>query len=219
MRTYGKNFAYKKTVTYQQRQQRCATEWDVRVDVSDGLTAENVINFIKENLSDIQYVLVSGVEKPDLQPTQGCATKEQVGPWNGGANQYGSKEHHVHVALVFQVPKQRSEVLRVVRGPRKMGDEYAAPRNAKFAYAGWIIHHAKPGYKLEGEPCIRYENGNLPMDPFTTEWALKIDALMKKWGSEQMKKRFGGYSDMLRKDKIKERIEALNMQLEDENVE
>ena len=196
-------FAYKKTVTYQQRQSRCATEWDVRVDVSDGLTAENVINFIKENLKDIQYSLVSGIEKPDTPEV---------------SNQYGSKEHHVHVALVFEVPKNRTEVLRVVRGPRKMGDEYAAPRNAKFAYAGWIIHHAKPGFKLEGEPCIRYENGNLPMDPFTTEWALKIDGLMKKWGSEQMKKRFSGYTDLLRKNKIKERIEALNMQLQDEDV-
>lgn len=65
MRTYGKNFQYKKTVTYQQRQSRCATEWDIRIDVSDGLTAENVINFIKENIGDIQYVLVSGVEQPD----------------------------------------------------------------------------------------------------------------------------------------------------------
>ena len=219
MRTYGKNFAYKKTVTYQQRQQRCATEWDVRVDVSDGLTAENVINFIKEQIADVQYVLVSGVEKPDIQPTLGCITKNQAGPWNGGINQYGSKDHHVHVALVVQVPKNRQEILRMVRGPRKMGDEYAAPRNPKFSYAGWIIHHSKPGYKLEGEPGIRYENGDIPMDPFTTEWALKIDAILRKWGSDHMKQRFRGYTDLLRKNKIKKRIEALQMQIQDEDVE
>jgi hypothetical protein len=219
MRTYGKNFAYKKTVTFQQRQSRCATEWDIRIDVSDALTAENVINFIKENINDVQYVLVSGVEAPDIQPTQGCATKTQVGPWNGGANQHGSKELHVHVALVVQVPKNRTEVLRMVRGPRKMGDEYAAPRNNKFSYAGWIIHHAKPGYKREGEPGIRYENGDLPMDPYTTEWALKIDSILRKWGSDAMKQRFSGYTDLLRKNKIKERIEALQMQLEDHDVD
>lgn len=211
MRTYGKNFQYKKTVTYQQRQSRCATEWDIRIDVSDGLTAENVINFIKENIGDIQYVLVSGVEQPDKLASPSGATGKPIAS--------GSEQNHVHVALVVQVPKNRTEILRMVRGPRKMGDEYAAPRNPKFAYVGWIIHHAKPGYKLEGEPNIRYENGDLPMDPYTTEWALKIDAIMKKWGSEQMKKRFSGYSDMLRKNKIKERIEALNMQLEDENIE
>jgi len=203
MRTYGKNFAYKKTVTYQQRQTRCATEWDIRIDVSSGLTAENVINFIKENLGDIQYVLVSGVEKPDLE----------------SAGEHGSKDVHVHIALVVQVPKNRTEVLRMVRGPRKMGDEYAAPRNNKFSYAGWIIHHSKPGFKLDGEPGIRYENGDIPMDPFTTEWALKIDAIMKKWGSDPMKKRFSGYTEMLRKNRIKERIEALQMQIQDEDVE
>lgn len=203
MRTYGKNFAYKKTVTYQQRQTRCATEWDIRIDVSAGLTAENVINFIKENLGDIQYVLVSGVEKPDLE----------------SAGEHGSKDVHVHIALVVQVPKNRTEVLRMVRGPRKMGDEYAAPRNNKFSYAGWIIHHSKPGFKLDGEPGIRYENGDIPMDPFTTEWALKIDAIMKKWGSDPMKKRFSGYTEMLRKNRIKERIEALQMQIQDEDVE
>jgi len=215
MRTYGKNFAYKKTVTYQQRQQRCATEWDIRVDVSEALTAENVINFIKENIGDVQYALVSGVEHPDKQPIQGPATEQQA---EAGHKTYGSVHNHVHVALVVQVPKNRAEILRMVRGPRKMGDEYAAPRNAKFAYAGWVIHHAKPGYKLEGEPNIRYENGDLPMDPYTTEWSLKIDALMKKWGSDQMRKRFSGYNDLLRKNKIKERIEALNMELEDHDV-
>jgi hypothetical protein len=204
MRTYGKNFAYKKTVTYKQRQERCATEWDVRVDVCDALTAENIINFIKENINDVQYVLISGVEKPDTTEVQ---------------NQYGSKNLHVHVALVTVVPKNRSSVLRMVRGPRKISDEYAAPRNAKFSYAGWIIHHAKPGFKLEGEPGIRYENGDLPMDPYTTEWALKIDAIMRKWGSDAMKSRFSGYTDLLRKNKIKERIEALQMQLEDEDID
>lgn len=219
MRTYGKNFAYKKTVTYQQRQTRCATEWDIRIDVSPGLTAENVINFIKENLGDIQYVLVSGVEQPDIQPTQGCATQDQIGPWTGGANKFGSTGNHVHVALVVHVPKNRTEVLRMVRGPRKMGDEYAAPRNNKFSYAGWIVHHSKPGFKLDGEPGVRYENGDLPMDPFTTEWALKIDNIMRKWGSDSMKVRFGGYTELLRKNKIKERIEALQMQIQDEDVE
>lgn len=215
MRTYGKNFAYKRTVTYQQRQTRCATEWDVRIDVSIGLTAENVINFIKENIGDIQYVLVSGVERPDIVSKENNKYNEPTVITSGSV----TSENHVHVALVVQVPKNRTEVLRMVRGPRKMGDEYAAPRNPKFSYAGWIIHHSKPGFKLDGEPGVRYENGDLPMDPFTTEWALKIDAIMRKWGSDSMKNRFSGYTDMLRKNRIKERIEALQMQIQDEDVE
>lgn len=204
MRSYAKNFTFKKTVNYKQRQERVATEWDVRVDVSDALTVENVIGYIKENLDDIGFVLVSGVERPDT---------EEV------ANQYGSKEHHVHVCLVLFVPINRAGALKMVRGPRKMGDEYAMPRNPKYAYAGWVIHHSKPSFKIPGEPLIRYEYGTLPMDPYTTEWALKIDAMMRKWGSPITKNRFGAYTGLLAKNKIKEKIEKLQMSLEDTDVD
>lgn len=211
MRSYAKNFMFKKTVNYKQRQARVATEWDIRLDVSDALTVENIIGFIKEQLDDIGYVLVSGVERPDkLVSPEGIA---------GRPIPSGSNEHHVHLCLVLLVPRQRGDVLKLVRGPRKMGDEYAAPRNPKFAYAGWVIHHTKPSYKLEGEPMIRYEHGTLPMDPFTTEWALKIDALLRKWGSPMTKNRFGAYTGLLAKNKIKEKIELLQMSLEDTDAD
>lgn len=210
MRTYGKNFIFKQTSSYKQRQARVATEWDIRVDVSEALTVENIIGFIKEQLDDIGYVLVSGVERPDTEgPGEFVETK----------NHSGSKEHHVHVCLVLHVPLNRAGVLKLVRGQRKMGDEYAAPRNPKFAYAGWVIHHTKPAYKVEGEPLIRYEHGTLPMDPFTTEWAMKIDALLRKWGSPITKNRFGVYTALLNKNKIKERIEQLQMSLEDTDAD
>ena len=99
-----------------------------------------------------------------------------------------------------------------------MGDEYAAPRNAKFPYAGWVIHHAKPAFKLDGEPDIRFERGDLPMDPFTSDWALKIQGLMKKWGSPAMQQRFKGYMDLLKRNKIQEKIEALQMSLHDQDA-
>lgn len=216
MRTYAKNFMFKKTVNYKQRQARLATEWDIRLDVSDALTVENIIGFVKEQLDDIGYVLVSGVERPDLQKVEGpCNINQNI---LQPTNQYGSKEHHVHLCLVLFVPRQRGDVLKLVRGPRKLGDEYAAPRNPKFAYAGWVIHHSKPSYKLEGEPMIRYEHGTLPMDPFTTEWALKIDGLLRKWGSPMTKNRFGAYTGLLAKNKIKEKIEQLQMSLEDQDA-
>lgn len=205
MRTYGKNFIYKKTVSYQQRQARVATEWDIRLDVSDALTVENIISNIKEQLDDLSFVLVSGVERPD-----------KILP--GITDRNGSKEHHVHLCLVLFVPRQRFDVLKLVRGPRKLGDEYAAPRNAKFPYAGWVIHHAKPAFKLDGEPDIRFERGDLPMDPFTSDWALKIQGVMKKWGTPAMEQRFKGYLDLLRKNKIQEKIEQLQMSLEDNNA-
>ena len=215
MRTYGKNFIYKKTVNYQQRQARLATEWDIRLDVNDALTVENIISNIKEQLDDLSFVLVSGVEFPDKK----VGEEQPNGTvWKKASTGSISSEHHVHLCLVLFVPRQRADVLKLVRGPRKMGDEYCAPRNAKFPYAGWVIHHAKPSYKLDGEPDIRFERGNLPMDPFTSDWALKIKSLMTKWGTPAMEQRFKGYLDLLRKNKIQEKIEQLQMSLEDNNA-
>lgn len=214
MRTYGKDFTFKKTINYKQRQARVATEWDLRIDVNEALTVDNILGFIKEHLDDIGYVLVSGVERPDSKDDQDYVKKE-----NWVKNPGMSDEHHVHVCLVLYVPINRAGALKLVRGQRKLGDEYAAPRNPKFSYAGWVVHHSKPSFKVLGEPLIRYEYGTLPMDPYTTEWALKIDAILKKWGSPGMKNRFGMYSALLSKNKIKEKIEKLQMSLEDTDVD
>lgn len=206
---------FKRTVSYQQRQARVATEWDIRLDVNDVLTPEVIVSNIKEQLDELSYVLVSGVERPDHAYNHDVNSHGQKHHTTKGSV---STEHHVHVCVVLFIPRQRGDVLKLVRGPRKMGDEYAAPRNAKFPYAGWVIHHAKPGFKLDGEPDIRFERGNLPMDPFTSDWALKIQGLMKKWGTPAMKQRFKGYLDLLAKHKIQEKIESLQMQLNDEDV-
>lgn len=211
MRTYGKDFAYKKTVSYKQRQARVATEWDIRLDINDILTPEVIVSNIKESLDEFSFVLVSGVERPDKHVSPSGATGKPIPS--------GSNENHVHVCIVLFVPRQRGDVLKLVRGPRKMGDEYAAPRNAKFPYAGWVIHHAKPTHKLDGEPDVRFERGDLPMDPFTSDWALKIQGIMRKWGSPAMHQRFKGYMDLLKKHKIQEKIEALQMSLEDTDVD
>lgn len=201
MRSYGKNFLYKKATSYKERQTRLATEWDVRVDVSSNFTAEQCIAQIREHLDEYLFVLVSGVERPDITEHP--------------ANQHGSKEHHLHVSIVLLAPLCRMDVLRLVRGPRKRGDEYAAPRNPKFTYAGWVIHHGKPGFKIDGEPLVRFEYGTLPMDALTTDNAMKIKAMLKKWGTDGMAKRFKMYTDLLERDIIKAKIERLQMSLED----
>lgn len=206
---------YKKTVSYQQRQARLATEWDVRLDISDELPLDHILGRVRENLEDYSYVLVSGIERPDTDEWKGTKFDPAV---NRTVNQHASNEHHVHICVVLFVPLQRSDVLKLLRGPRKLGDEYAAPRNAKFTYAGWIIHHGKPGFKIEGEPLVRFEHGTLPMDPFTTDSAMKITGMLKKWGTDGMKQRFKGYTDLLSRDKIKSKIEQLQMQLEDQSA-
>lgn len=212
MRTYGKNFMYKKTVSYKERQERMATEWDVRLDINDALPVEDVLSRVRDASDELLYALVSGVEVPD--------TTDQVPPgYTGSTPKFspsGSHEHHVHLCIVLLAPLKRNDVLKMLRGPRKLGDEYAAPRNPKFTYAGWVIHHGKPMGKLEGEPLVRFEHGTLPMDALTTDNAMKIKMLLRKWGTEGTRSRFKMYNDLLERDVIKRKIEQLQMSLEDQ---
>lgn len=188
MRTYGylhstaggkRPSGHARTELYSKRE---ATEWDVRLDVSTLLTADEIVGNIKAHLDELSYVLVSGVERPDQNDIKPHAA--------------GSTEHHVHLCVVLQRPCKRGEVLQLVRGTRKLGDEYCAPRNARFTYAGWVIHHAKHSFKLDGEPLIRFESGTLPLDPFTEAVATSIRGLLKKWGTPDLEQRFKGYTDI-----------------------
>lgn len=214
MRTYGylhstaggkRKTGWERTQLYSKRE---ATEWDVRLDVNLELTADVIVNNIKEHLDELQYVLVSGVERPD---TMG------PGPFKPNHNGSGSEEHHVHVCVVLHKPSKRGDVLQLLRGTRKLADEYCAPRNPRFAYAGWVIHHGKPGFKIDEEPLIRFEYGTLPMDPFTEDTANKIKSLLKKWSTPEMEARFKGYTDLVTKASIKRKIEQLQMSLEDKS--
>lgn len=207
MRTYGKNWTYKSTATFKQRQVRLATEWDIRLDVGEGLPVEDIINNAKNIKNDVLFVLVSGVESAD----KFCSPNGE----RGKPIPSGSESEHVHLCLVLLEPKNRADVLALLRGKRKVLDEYAAPRNPKFSYAGWVIHHAKLDWKIPGEPGIRFEYGTLPMDPITTDWAVKIHGICKKWGSDVMRKRFKVYLDLVAKNNTMEKIERLMMSMED----
>lgn len=195
MRTYGykhstdggkRKTGWERTELYSKRE---ATEWDVRVDVNALLSPDIVISNIKERLDELSYVLVSGVERPDKII-------------EGVTNKNASTENHMHLCIVLLKPGKRGDVLQLVRGSRKLGDEYCAPRNSRFAYAGWVIHHGKPVFKIDGEPLIRFESGTLPLDPFTEEVGVKIQGLLKKWGTPELKQRFKGYTDILGDEKV-----------------
>ena len=207
MRTYGKNFMYKATVSYKERQERLATEWDVRLDITDALPIQDVLDRARDALDEVLYILVSGIERPDKDSTK-----------DGTHGNHGSDNNHVHMCIVLLAPLKRVDVLKLLRGPRKLGDEYCAPRNPKFTYGGWYIHHAKPGFKLDGEPLVRFEHGTLPMDPVTTDSAMKIKSLQKKWGTPTTAKRFKMYLELLERDVIKRKIEQLQMSLEDHDA-
>lgn len=215
MRTYGKQFVYKKSATFQERANRAATEWDVRLDVSETLTARQIVDNVKAAGTDVSYAFVSGVERPDQHHTDSTNLYgQQIWKTNGSV----SHEHHVHIAIIVESPVNRATILKLLRGPRKLTDEYAVPRNPKFTYAGWIVHHNKPQYKLEGEPTCHYESGDLPMDPYTTDSAAKVERMLKKWGTDAMRQRFEGYTKMVSREAIQQQIERLQMQLEDNSA-
>lgn len=206
---------YKKTVSYAQRQERMATEWDVRLDISVALPVEDVLSRVRDAQDELLYVLVSGIERPDDIPVGTVGESGRI--WKNDCGS-GSKDQHVHLCIVLLAPLKRNDVLKLLRGPRKLGDEYCAPRNPKFTYAGWVIHHSKPGYKLDGEPLVRLEYGTLPMDAVTTDNAMKIRGLLKKWGTDGTRERFRAYTDLLERDVIKRKIEQLQMSLEDQDA-
>lgn len=205
MRTFGylhstnggkRKTGWERTELYSKRE---ATEWDIRLDVNELLTPDVIISNIKERLDELQYVLVSGVEHPDK--TVGPPSSSYTGNTPKGFN-LGSSENHVHLCVVLHKPLKRGDVLQLLRGSRKLADEYCTPRNPRFAYAGWVIHHGKPGFKIDDEPLIRFEFGTLPMDPFTENTANKIKSLLKKWGTPELEERFKGYMDIANDPKI-----------------
>lgn len=212
MRSYSKKFSYKKTAGFQQRSTRTSREWDVRIDVNESINVQDIINNIKRHQDGILYVMVSGIERPDTTSI---------------ANQHGSNEHHVHIAIVLLSEYNRNDVLVMLRGQRKHSDEYCAPRNTKFTYAGWIVHHSKQSYKLDNEPAVRYEYGTLPLDAMTIECARAMKRIFDKFDApDTIKSRFNHYLAMVKQEstqdkinKYMEKIECLRMEMNDKSTE
>lgn len=145
------------------RQDRHSTEWDIRIDCDDAYATE-IVNNLK-NCSIISYCLVSGLEQPDDV-------------------KYGSKDVHVHIAIILEYALRRDQVLGLCRGLQKRTDEYCVPRNRKYTYAGWYLHHTKLDWKIVKDAPIRYERGVLPEDDPTEENIVAIKRLFKKFSMD-----------------------------------
>lgn len=192
MRSYGKNYkvngASKPYTSAKEYRTRESTEWDVRVDCVNGITPETIRDQMQLRVADLVYGLIGGLERPDSTTLTDVAI--------------GSKEDHVHVALVFLTPVCRATALKMCR-ETKVGDEYATPRNKRFTYAGWLAHHTKLEYKVDPEaPKVFYEYGTLPMDSYDEETCWKVVKILRKFATPDIKMRFSSYYDML--DQIKE---------------
>ena len=194
MRTYGKNYkvngASKPYVSAKEYRTRESTEWDVRVDCVNGITAETIRGQMQLRLPELVYGLIGGLENPDLNanPSTGATGTPIVS---------GSKEDHVHIALVFLRPVCRATALKVCR-EFKVGDEYATPRNRKYTYAGWLAHHTKAAWKVDQEASkVFFEYGTLPMDSYDEETCWKVVKILKKFATPDIKMRFSGYYDAI----------------------
>lgn len=155
------------------------------MDVATEAQAQNVVNHILRRKEEFIFIMVSGMEVPDLP--------------NAGKN--GSEEQHIHIGFVVNRPLTRQQALELVQPmgiATTPGSVYAVPRNPKFPYVGWICHHSKAAFKVQGQPGLRLEHGMLPMDSFDTPKLEAIDRMIKKFGNEEMKKRFKFYQDALR---------------------
>lgn len=187
MRTYAKNYkvnnASKPYVSRKEYRTRESTEWDVRVDCVNGITPETIRGQMQVRLPELVYGLIGGLERPDSTTlTDGSI---------------GSKEDHVHVALVFLTPVCRATALKMCR-ESKVGDEYATPRNKRFTYAGWLAHHTKVAFKVDpNADKVFYEYGTLPMDSYDEETCWKVVKILKKFATPDIKARFGSYYDAL----------------------
>lgn len=152
-----------------ERKERTSNEWDIRIDC-DKSYAEEIVNNLKSASGVLDYALVSGIEKSDTEQLSNA-----------------SKENHVHIALISKYPMRRDQVLSLCRGHLKKTDEYAMPRNRKFTYAGWFMHHTKIDWKLASEQSIRYEYGLLPMDPIDEDTKKSVLRMFNKFGKDSDK--------------------------------
>lgn len=146
-----------------ERRERYSTEWDIRIDCDDEYCDEIIKNLKAAPI--VHYCLVSGLEQPDTV-------------------KYGSKDIHVHIAIVLEYALRRDQVLGLCRGLQKRTDEYCCPRNPKYTYAGWYLHHTKLDWKVVRDVPIRYEHGTLPYDEPTEENKKNIQRLFKKYSMD-----------------------------------
>jgi len=145
------------------------TQWDIRLDTAD-IDINMFIQELKTHKDKLLYALVG-------------AKEYGMNPSNGFVPNSAYESEHVHVAIVTYNKMKRNEVMRLFR-EHKLSGEYCVPRNQKFTYAGWKIHHIKDETKI-GEDRILWEYGTLPMDVMTPGVAKSIKAMIHKYPSTE----------------------------------
>lgn len=119
---------------------RLSREWDINLQINQQQTVPAITTKLQELTDQLVYGLVGGLE-------------------------FSSRDdHHVHIALVFTHEVSKKDVLKYLGNP--VGQKYASPRNQKWPYCGWKVHHCKKESKVESDETkhILWEWGQLPAD-------------------------------------------------------
>ena len=123
---------------------------------------------LRERKDDFLYALVGAKEFGSHPIYQQGTAPRHVDP-----------TEHIHCALITKQPIKRYEALKFFR-EEKLADEYCVPRNEKFTYLGWRLHHIKDETKV-GEERILYESGSLPMDNINEHNVKEIKRMIAKF--------------------------------------
>ncbi len=191
MRTYG---TYKNSKSGGARKpvyaNRESTQWDLRFDTSK-VDVEDLIGSLRNRLDDITYVLIGGKE---FGTSAVFMFGRPVTPIEA--------TEHVHCALIVKKPIKRWEALKFFR-ESKIDDEYAVPRNEKFTYLGWRLHHIKDDTKID-DKRILFEHGTLPMDRIDESNIKEIKRMVAKFPGPT-DPRYTPYIEMATDEAIKRR--------------
>lgn len=154
MKTYGSHTIYKRPnrATPYDYASRTSTEWDFSVVVNDDKTRELLLERASALAAsgDIEYLLIGGVEQ---QPNS--AVKE-------------AQSKHIHGGVIFSKPVSRSTVVQ--RLVSECEGVYCTPRNPRYLYITWKIHHCKEETKVDPTELLLFEFGKLPSDNEHSLW-------------------------------------------------
>lgn len=200
MRTYGTYTNSKsggaRKVVYANRE---SCQWDVRFDTAN-ISVEDIIMNVRNNLQFTTYVLIGGKEfgsHPIYQ--QGQQMRHQ------------DPTEHVHCALIVKTPIKRWQALKIFR-ETKVDDEYCVPRNEKFTFLGWRLHHIKDDTKIDDQRIL-FEHGTLPMDRIDEHNIKEIKRMLAKFPGPT-DPRYTPFIEMATDEGIKRRkVEKMEAQL------
>lgn len=201
----------------QQRKQQIARigkEWDVRVTLTDSYTTGDVLKYVRDGRHELLWCLIGGAEhghsKQEAREGVPIVIEE-----DGTA--VFDHDHH-HVCLVFYEDHTYDQVLNFVHKKRGEGI-YAVVRNPNYTYMGWKIHAMKPQTKICADDTVVCEFGTMPIDDDTDENRGKILYMVKKYGDDMTKVKYGIFprSDYGQAMKRK-RVNPLNQVLKKQKI-